>query len=185
MWGCSGSDWSLWAICQLEPNRPRNPSKFAFGSRGTHSGPLNSWPRYALCFTLWTLTPEMYDTHTRTDENMSTHMLGESVDFQKVRNAHTQTHSMLIVPSISQFLVTFEPVMSCDRFILKPGQLDRSNCYFNIPTKWMEMWIYLTNYKFKIVCKACAWKSCGSGLHFFCPHLSKLFCFCFFQNETV
>lgn len=54
----------------------------------------------------------MYDKHTRTDENMSTHMLGESVDFQKVRNAHTQTHSMLIVPSISQFLVTFEPVMS-------------------------------------------------------------------------
>lgn len=74
--------------------RAGNPSKFALSSRGTHLGPLNSWPWYALCFNLWTLTPEMNDTHayTHTDENVSTHICREKVYiFKKKVDALTHT----------------------------------------------------------------------------------------------
>lgn len=71
-----------------------NPSTFALGSRGTLTGPLNSWPWYPLCFALWTLTPEMYDTHAYTHTACAHAYMERAYKVDTFAHyAHTLTHT--------------------------------------------------------------------------------------------
>lgn len=87
-------DLSVWAM------QIRNPSQFwVWVPEGHTLGPLNSWPCYALCFTLWTLNLKKMCTLRWECKDMH----GKDVYFQKWTCCHIivrqQSHCSRILMS--------------------------------------------------------------------------------------
>lgn len=113
--------------------RAMQAKKFALGSRGTCSGSLNSWLRYALCFTLWTLTPEnVWHTciHSHWWEHKHAYRERRCTFSKSILCAHITDTARSLFQALHHEWVG-------DSFILKTkDELDKWNCFFKILTKW-------------------------------------------------